>query len=404
MSLKLEQTYTYLAALICASIPFMTYAKAFVNISMICLTLILFVQLNKEKFKKIITQNTLILLFVFLFWIIACSGFNNSFFADFSETRKIAQTLLLLILFSQVSDKKMLIIMFIFGTFLSGLLTSINIITFYLNSFEFLLTGADTNDLFITQRLYLGFFIVISLILSLERFYNSSNENHKAAYLFLIFSFLIFLILISSRSAILIAFMVLITSFIYNSKSIKRTIVLMLTISVFIIMIFNNKTLSKRFLYADDSVRQSFIEKIKTHEPRYDIWKFSAQIFEEQGSYILGLGTYKTQELLIDKYKIMPIKKRSDWFIKRNFNTHNQYLDITLSYGFIGLMIFMVFIKEIIFSNYKNIYSFNLIISLILFLFIENLFHRQLGAFIFSLIIVWAFYLTNTKNEKNISS
>ena len=404
MSLKLEQTYTYLAALICASIPFMTYAKAFVNISMICLTLILFAKLNKEKFKKIITQNTLILFFVFLFWIIAYSGFNNSFFADFSETRKIAQTLLLLILFSQVSDKRILISMFIFGTFLSGLITSINIITFYLNSFEFLLTGADTNELFITQRLYLGFFIVISLILSLERFYNSSNENHKAAYLFLIFSFLIFLILISSRSAILIAFMVLITSFIYNSKSIKRTIVLMLTISVFIIMIFNNKTLSKRFLYADDSVRQSFIEKIKTHEPRYDIWKFSAQIFEEQGSYILGLGTYKTQELLIDKYKIMPIKKRSDWFIKRNFNTHNQYLDITLSYGFIGLMIFMVFIKEIIFSSYKNIYSFNLIISLILFLFIENLFHRQLGAFIFSLIIVWAFYLTNTKNEKNISS
>lgn len=404
MSLKFEQTYTYLAALICASIPFMNYAKAFVNISMICLTLILFAQLNKEKFKKIITQNTLILLFVFLFWIIAYSGFNNSFFADFSETRKIAQTLLLLILFSQVSDKRILINMFIFGTFLSGLITSINIITFYLNSFEFLLTGADTNELFITQRLYLGFLIVISLILSLERFYNSSNKNHKAAYLFLIFSFLIFLILISSRSAILIAFMVLITSFIYNSKSIKRTIVLMLTISVFIIMIFNNKTLSKRFLYADDSVRQSFIEKIKTHEPRYDIWKFSAQIFEEQGSYILGLGTYKTQELLIDKYKIMPIKKRSDWFIKRNFNTHNQYLDITLSYGFIGLIIFMVFIKEIIFSSYKNIYSFNLIISLILFLFIENLFHRQLGAFIFSLIIVWAFYLTNTKNEKNISS
>ena len=294
--------------------------------------------------------------------------------------------------------------MFIAGTFLSGLITSINIITFYLNSFEFLLTGADTNELFITQRLYLGFFIVISLILSLERFYNTSNKNHKAAYLFLILSFLIFLILISSRSAILIAFIVLITSFIYNSKSIKRTIVLISTISVFLIIIFNNKTLSKRFLYADDSVRQSFMEKIKTHEPRYDIWKFSAQIFEEQDAYMLGLGTYKTQELLIDKYKIMPIKKRSDWFIKRNFNTHNQYLDITLSYGFIGLIIFMGFIKEIIFSSYKNIYSFNLIISLILFLFIENLFHRQLGAFIFALTIVWAFYLINTKNEKNISS
>jgi hypothetical protein len=35
---------------------------------------------------------------------------------------------------------------------------------------------------------------------------------------------------------------------------------------------------------------------------------------------------------------------------------------------------------------------------------IENIFHRQLGSFIFALTIVLALYLKDLNNEKNISS
>ena len=87
-----------------------------------------------------------------------------------------------------------------------------------------------------------------------------------------------------------------------------------------------------------------------------------------------GIYCFKTQELLVSKYQLMPIEKRKNWFIERNFNTHNQYVDIVLSYGIIGLLIFMMFIKELIAFFYKNIYSLNLVLSLILFLFVENLF------------------------------
>ena len=99
----------------------------------------------------------------------------------------------------------------------------------------------------------------------------------------------------------------------------------------------------------------------------------------------------------------MPIEKRKNWFIERNFNTHNQFFDIVLSYGIIGLLIFMMFVKELISFFYKNINSLNLILSLILFLFVENLFHRQLGSFIFALTLVFALFIINLKNEKNIN-
>ena len=404
MNTKLQKAYTYLAAAVCVSIPFMTYAKAFVNITMICLLGILILGFKKDKIIALLNQRYVKMFFVFLIFIILFSLFNQSFFNDLSETRKIAQTLLLLILFSQVKNKEVLIYSFIAGTFISTFITDINIINYYLNSFEFLISGGVAKDLFITQRLYLGFFIVISIILLLERYGKTSNRKVKYIYLLLFVFFLISLFLIASRSAIAIAFLTLTTSIIYNIKN-KYRIGFLLTMSiVFLAIILNSKTLSKRFLYSDDSIRPSFIEKIKTHEPRYDIWKFSTQIFKEEKPYVFGIGTFRTQELLVSKYQLMPIEKRKNWFMERNFNTHNQYLDILISFGLIGLLVFLFLLKEIIVLCYKNIYSANLILSLVLFLLIENVFHRQLGSFIFALTLAIAVFIINSENEKNISS
>ena len=404
MNTKLQKAYTYLAAAVCVSIPFMTYAKAFVNVTMICLLGILILGFKKDKIIALLNQRYVKMFFVFLTFVILFSLFNESFFNDLSETRKIAQTLLLLILFSQVKNKEVLIYSFIAGTFISTFITDINIINYYLNSFEFLISGGAVKDLFITQRLYLGFFIVISIILLLERYGKTSNRKVKYIYLLLFVFFLISLFLIASRSAIAIAFLTLTTSIIYNIKN-KYRIGFLLTMSiVFLAIIFNSKTLSKRFLYSDDSIRPSFIEKIKTHEPRYDIWKFSTQIFKEEKPYVFGIGTFRTQELLVSKYQLMPIEKRKNWFMERNFNTHNQYLDILISFGLIGLLVFLFLLKEIIVLCYKNIYSANLILSLVLFLLIENVFHRQLGSFIFALTLAIAVFIINSENEKNISS
>ena len=404
MNINLEKTYNYLSALICISIPFMTYAKAFVNICMICLFLIMVVSFNKDKVINIVNQKFFKALTIFLIFIVIYSLFNGSFFEDFAESRKIAQIILLLILFSFVNDKRFLIYGFVTGVLVSSLITDLNILTYYLNSSDLLISKSSVEDLFTTQRLYLGFFVVISIILLSFLFQTSNRNKQKFFYVLLILFFIFSLFLISSRSAILIAFLVLLITIIYNSKSVFTIGVLLASLVIFSTIIITNKNLSNRFLYSQDSVRTSFIEKIKTHEPRYDIWKFSLQIFDEENLGFFGLGTYKTQELLVEKYKLMPIDKRKNWFIQRNFNTHNQYIDIILSFGFLGLILFAVFIREILLKTYKNVYSLNLILSLILFLVIENLFHRQLGTFILALTIVMAVHIINSQNEKDISS
>ncbi len=403
MKNTLEKTYNYIGFLMCLSIPFMTYAKAFVNICMICLFLILLVLLNKQFFIEIIKNTFFKIFLIFILFVTLFTVFNSSFFLDFSETRKIAQIALLFILFSFVNDKSLLIYGFILGVFISSLISGINIINYYLNSFELLISKSSVEDLFITQRLYLGFFTIISAILLLNIYQTSINKIQKYLSLLLIIYFLFMLFLISSRSALLIAAVVFLTTIIYQIKPLYSFFWVLAVGFIFSATIFQNKNLSSRFLYSEDSIRSSFVEKIKTHEPRYDIWKFSGQIFKEEKPYFFGIGTFKTQELLISKYQLMPIEKRKNWFIERNFNTHNQYIDIGLSYGIIGLLIFLIFVKEILKFSFKNIHSLNLVISLLLFLFIENIFHRQLGSFIFALILVLALFLINSQNEKNIN-
>ena len=403
MNNKLEKTYNYIGFLICLSIPFMTYAKAFVNICMICLFLIFVALPNKQNFLEIIKNTFFKTFLIFLLFVTLFTVFNSSFFLDFSETRKIAQIALLFILFSFVNDKRFLIYGFILGVFISSLITGINIINYYLNSFELLISKSSVEDLFITQRLYLGFFIVISAILLFNLYQTSINNVQKYSSLLLIIYFLFVLFLISSRSALLIAVVVFLTTIIHELKPQHSFLLVVGAVLIFSSIIYTNKNLSNRFLYSEDSIRSSFIDKIKTHEPRYDIWKFSGQIFKEEKPYFFGIGTFKTQELLVSKYQLMPIEKRKNWFIERNFNTHNQYIDITISYGIIGLLIFLVFVKETLKFSLKNIHSLNLVLSLLLFLLVENIFHRQLGSFIFALTLVLALFLIKSKNEKNIN-
>jgi O-antigen ligase len=310
-----------------------------------------------------------------------------------------------MILFALVNNKEKLVNALILGTIVSAIITCFNIFAFQLNLTESLpLTGSLVNKLYITQRLYLGFLILISLIFLAQKFSRTKYKTHKTVIILL--SLLLFsaLFIVSSRSSILIAFILfLISAFYMLNKSLRYLFIAFISLT-FLLIIFNNKTLSKRFLYSDDTTRETLLDKIKTHEPRYDIWKYSGQVFIEENPYLLGIGTYKTQQLLSDKYRMIKIERRKNWFIERNFNTHNQYLDFAISFGITGLFIFLFFINSIISNTLKNVYSLNLVTSLFLILLIENLFHRQLGSFLFSLIIILAIFLQNPKNEKNISS
>ena len=162
---------------------------------------------------------------------------------------------------------------------------------------------------------------------------------------------------------------------------------MLIILSVGLFAGLGNYNLSQRFLYIEDDFRDSYIEKVKTHEPRYLIWKAALSIFNESESKISGLGFGKTQQLLRKEYKLIQPERKRNWFLTRDFNTHNQYFDILISTGFLGLTLFVVLLASLLIRAKHSIYNLNLLIVLILFMCIENSFHRTFGVFVFGLIL-----------------
>tara|TARA_B100000767_G_scaffold14282_1_gene13731 strand:- start:827 stop:1369 length:543 start_codon:yes stop_codon:yes gene_type:complete len=169
--------------------------------------------------------------------------------------------------------------------------------------------------------------------------------------------------------------------------------------SIFVItsiVVFTNNNLSKRLFHSDDNFRTTYFEKIEMHEPRFLIWKYSYETLKET-NLITGNGYSKTTEKLVNKYKKIPQEKKRNWFIDKEFNTHNQYLDILISQGVLAFFIFLIFLVQAFKVAKESHTNILLLISMLIYMTVYNNFHRLIGVYLFSLILILILSKDNTK-------
>ena len=70
------------------------------------------------------------------------------------------------------------------------------------------------------------------------------------------------------------------------------------------------------------------------------------------------------------------------------FNTHNQFIDFYLSSGIISLLIFAGTLLFLFLRGRKNFFVTVLLLVLVSYCFVENIFHRQLGAYFAGFIMI----------------
>ena len=124
------------------------------------------------------------------------------------------------------------------GTFISSLLTNINIINYYLSSSDLLILKPSVKELFVTERLYLGFLIVISSILLANLYQITKDKRLKYLSLSLIVFFLATLFVISSRSALIILAVVFLTTTIYQLSPLNSLLLIITAGLIFSTIIF----------------------------------------------------------------------------------------------------------------------------------------------------------------------
>jgi O-antigen ligase len=135
------------------------------------------------------------------------------------------------------------------------------------------------------------------------------------------------------------------------------------------------------------------------HEPRFLIWKYSYEALQSTNLF-LGNGFNRTEEKLVSSYKKIPQLKKRAWFINKRFNTHNQYIDIALSQGFIGLSLFLIFLFQLFVIAKKSHSDLLLLLSALIYMLVYNNFHRVIGVYIFSLIFIFILEKSNYQKLK----
>ncbi|WP_146126764.1 O-antigen ligase family protein [Nonlabens agnitus] len=112
---------------------------------------------------------------------------------------------------------------------------------------------------------------------------------------------------------------------------------------------------------------------------RMEIYKCGKEIIPQAG--ILGFGVGDAREKLLDCY----IETNENLALYK-YNSHNQYLSIILRAGFLGLLLFAMYIIFLILGLKKNkgYIAISLILFYLLVMFSENILERENGVLYFS--------------------
>ena len=399
MRFSLDKIYSSLFFIICFSLAFIgDKFYAIPNGANIALVLLFPFIINWSQLLNLLNKKLVIWFSAFVFFIFLKSVFLNNFIEDISQIKKLFQVLLLVILSFGLKEKNLSYLKsgIILGTFTACTysLIKICIIVFQTGVFNFT-KGPLINETLPVQRLYLGLLCTFSLIFVFERLL----KNQKKHNLFLAVFFVFFVFLIAGRIAIVSVLFIIIYYVFTFLKSYMRYVAVLLILLFSSVVMLTNNNLSKRIFHSDDNFRTSYFEKIEMHEPRFLIWKYSFEILK-QTNLITGNGYSNTTEKLVNKYNNIPQQKKKNWFINKEFNTHNQYLDILISQGILAGLLFLIFLSQAFKLAKESHTKLLLLISMLIYMTVYNNFHRLIGVYLFALILI--VILSNDNAKKTI--
>lgn len=391
--MKKEQVYKiYLLvfSLLCFTVPFESVIRIVPNLLLVILAVLSPFVFRKTDFKNIKKAIVYKWVIIFIGYLLLSTLVNQAFLEDLYVLKKIIFILPVLLLTIPIKQYKYPLLFFNIGVLAVISISFFRIINYYLQngSFEFF-KGDIINSILLVERLYLGFMATICFTIGLFNYKRKENANIQIFYTVNTIVCAVFVITISARIGVVSIVLVSLIR-VFHDLSIIKALVVAGALLLIITTVFKiNPNLASRFFYPKND-KQSYIHKLKEWEPRYVIWNCSYNIFFSKNNVILGSGFQNIENKLLHCYETTISKKgRRQWFLKKGYNTHNQFIDILLGKGVLGLMIFCSLFFLLLRKNKKDLLKLNLLIILILFGLVENFFHRQIGVYLFTFIITF---------------
>lgn len=187
-----------------------------------------------------------------------------------------------------------------------------------------------------------------------------------------VFASLLFLVETSSRVGFASLVFILTFSFFDKGKTKYRWAQLVIFL-VLIITVLKFDYLSSKLLSLVD------IEGNVTFE-RYFRWKEILNVNGKKGNWLFGVGTGDIYYIFDQAYKNGGFKLASS----ENYNAHNQYLELLVGNGLIGLFIYLWCLLNFVFKTKLKGISMPFMVLIVLFSFSESFLVRSKGVMFFS--------------------
>lgn len=390
MRILLSAIYPYVFLLLYLIIPFDNYIRALPNILLGVLIVTFPLIVRKSDFKKLRTA-PVVGFVVFFAFLLVNSLIAGRFEEDFNIIRKVMIAVGLVILYIPVADVKKINSAIILSALAAIIFSVYNFVLIAHNSGSFILGDSpQVVESLLIDRLYLGMLCVFSIVISTQALKKEFHPENNY-YLANILINAVFIILIASKISLIVLFVLLLINQFYGQRKIWRVILALTAIVGIIGLFFVLK--QEKDLPSDSSesfhLTPAFMERSMTYELRSIVWHCAQEIIQNKGILVSGIGFQNTQEELLECYDtniIDPGKK--DDFISNRYNTHNQFLDFYISAGIIALSLFLIFILISFFMLRKNFFPTAMLAILVMYCLVENVFHRQIGAYYIGFILI----------------
>jgi len=248
---------------------------------------------------------------------------------------------------------------------------------------------------------YLGLFFAFSIYILTILAFKEKKKKLLSVYIFSIITLTASVVIISARTAILSLIITVLLTIIFKLKlSNKIKVFSILAILVSMLGISQISSIKNRidYLWKEKIELPNKNQNPENFNVRYGIYDCSIDIIKN--NIFNGVGPTNVQKSLNECYKKFDYKNYDD-YNTITYNSHCQYSDVLMKFGFFGFVVFIISLLWGI-KNY-NIFYFGFII-LILFAFLtENLFDRQLGIMFFTFFNT-LFFITRKQHEKSNSN
>jgi O-antigen ligase len=245
------------------------------------------------------------------------------------------------------------------------------------------------NEILNYERPYLGFFSVLNIIIC---FYYFSVNKKKVLSIFICSFSIGLIIVVSARLAIIIVVLISLIAMCRDFKRKNIAITLVTLIGLVLIIMTSNSSLKDRF---------SQISK----DARVVTWKGAISLYFKSSNYIFGSGSEQnTRDNLLEHYENYDefcSEDEKNRFINKNYNTHNQYINELLRGGIVGLLLLLI--PQIILFYCGIIRNDTLtlmfLVAILSFSFVENILGRQVGVYLYVLLLILTSIPYKAKNK-----